>query len=56
MEAAANLQPVSRTRVPLGSLLLRDGLLTTAQLEQALAEKDDTGRRLETWTSGASPM
>ena len=46
MEAAANLQPVSRTRVPLGSLLLRDGLLTTAQLEQALAEKDDTGRRL----------
>jgi type IV pilus assembly protein PilB len=35
-----------RTRVPLGSLLLRDGLLTTEQLEQALAEKDVTAARL----------
>jgi type IV pilus assembly protein PilB len=35
-----------RTRVPLGSLLLRDGLLTAEQLELALAEKDETGRRL----------
>jgi type IV pilus assembly protein PilB len=33
-------------RVPLGSLLLRDGILTTEQLEAALAEKDATGRRL----------
>jgi type IV pilus assembly protein PilB len=33
-------------RVPLGSLLLRDGVLTTDQLEAALAEKDVTGRRV----------
>ena len=33
-------------RVPLGSLLLRDGMLTTEQLEAALAEKDITGRRV----------
>ena len=33
-------------RVPLGSLLLRDGVLTTEQLEQALGEKDVTGRRV----------
>jgi len=32
--------------VPLGSLLLRDGVLTTDQLEAALAEKDVTGRRV----------
>jgi type IV pilus assembly protein PilB len=33
-------------RVPLGSLLLRDAVLTTEQLEAALAEKDITGRRV----------
>src|SRR3954454_10883965 len=33
-------------RVPLGSLLLRDGLLDAEQLEEALAEKDETGHRL----------
>ncbi|HEY8027898.1 MAG TPA: ATPase, T2SS/T4P/T4SS family [Gaiellaceae bacterium] len=33
-------------RVPLGSLMLRDGVLTTEQLEQALGEKDVTGRRV----------
>ncbi len=55
MEAAAHLPAplpfidgtgTPRTRVPLGSLLLRDGLLTTEQLEQALAEKDVTAARL----------
>lgn len=54
MEAAANLPSplpflngaAPRTRVPLGSLLLREGLLTAEQLEHALAEKDATGRRL----------
>jgi type IV pilus assembly protein PilB len=48
---AANLPPPlplpePRTRQQLGSLLLRDGLLTPAQLEQALAEKESHGRRL----------
>jgi type IV pilus assembly protein PilB len=33
-------------RVPLGSLLLRDGIITTDQLEAALTEKDVTGRRV----------
>jgi type IV pilus assembly protein PilB len=33
-------------RVPLGTLLVRDGLVTTEQLELALAEKEQTGRRL----------
>ena len=52
MTAAANLpSPFPRelaepTRIPLGSLLLRDGILTAAQLEQALGEKDATGHRL----------
>lgn len=52
MDAAANLPlPLPRelaepTRLPLGSLLLRDALLTAEQLEQALTEKDSTGRRL----------
>jgi type IV pilus assembly protein PilB len=32
--------------MPLGGLLLRDGLVTAVQLEQALAEKDETGHRL----------
>jgi len=48
---AANLPaplplPEPRTRQQLGSLLLRDGMLTPAQLEQALAEKEAHGRRL----------
>ena len=33
-------------RLPLGSLLVREKLLTPAQLEEALAEKERTGRRL----------
>ena len=40
------LAPEGTWRVPLGSLLLRDGALTTDQLEQALTEKDVTGRRV----------
>ncbi|HEV7133393.1 MAG TPA: GspE/PulE family protein [Gaiellaceae bacterium] len=32
--------------MPLGSLLVRDGLISTEQLEYALAEKEQTGRRL----------
>src|SRR5439155_8500866 len=33
-------------RLPLGSLLVRGGLLTREQLEQALAEKERTGHRI----------
>jgi type IV pilus assembly protein PilB len=33
-------------RVPLGTLLLRDGVITTEQLEAVLSEKDVTGRRV----------
>jgi len=33
-------------RLPLGSLLVRDGLITAEQLENALAEKEETGHRL----------
>ncbi|HLB03623.1 MAG TPA: hypothetical protein VJK66_01275, partial [Gaiellaceae bacterium] len=33
-------------RPRLGALLLRDGLLTTEQLEAALVEQEETGRRL----------
>ena len=40
------LAPEGTWRVPLGTLLLRDGVLTTEQLEQALTEKDVTGRRI----------
>ena len=32
--------------MPLGTLLVRDGLITAEQLESALAEKEETGRRL----------
>jgi type IV pilus assembly protein PilB len=53
VEAAANLPhplPLSPyaepSRVPLGTLLVRDGLINTEQLEHALAEKEQTGRRL----------
>ena len=38
--------PDNGTRVPLGSLLLRERLLTVEQLEWALGERDLTGRRL----------
>ena len=34
------------SRLPLGSLLVRDGLITAEQLEVALAEKEETGHRL----------
>jgi len=53
MEAATDLPtalplmlPADPSRVPLGTLLVRDGLLTTEQLELALAEKEQTGRRV----------
>jgi Type II secretion system (T2SS), protein E, N-terminal domain len=53
MEAATDLPaalplllPAEPSRVPLGTLLVRDGLLTTEQLELALAEKEQTGRRV----------
>jgi type IV pilus assembly protein PilB len=34
------------TRLPLGTLLVRDGALTAQQLESALAEKERSGRRI----------
>jgi type IV pilus assembly protein PilB len=53
MDAAARHLPtpmpfgaVDETRLPLGTLLLRDGGLSAEQLELALAEKETTGRRL----------
>ena len=52
MEIAAKLPsplPAALTehaRLPLGSLLVRDGLITAEQLELALAEKEETGHRL----------
>ncbi len=52
MEAASFPPPLpadvlaSDARPHLGSLLLRDGLLTVAQLEWALAVKQETGQRL----------
>jgi hypothetical protein len=55
VEAAADLPaplpltlmlPSEQSRVPLGTLLVRDGLLTTEQLELALAEKEQSGRRI----------
>ena len=38
--------PAEPQRVPLGTLLVRDGLLSTEQLELALAEKEQTSRRI----------
>jgi len=38
--------PADPSRVPLGTLLVRDGLIGIEQLEHALAEKEQTGRRL----------
>lgn len=49
MEAATSLPlplPFARTRLHLGALLVRDGLLEAEQLESALIEKEETGRRL----------
>jgi type IV pilus assembly protein PilB len=53
VEAAADLPaplPLrlrqEHSRVPLGALLVRDGVISTGQLEHALAEKEQTGRRL----------
>jgi type IV pilus assembly protein PilB len=37
---------VEPSRLPLGTLLVRDGLISAEQLEYALAEKEQTGRRL----------
>ena len=36
----------AHARRPLGALLLRDGLITAEQIEEALVEKDETGSRL----------
>ena len=64
MEAAGLPAPLSLElrraggRLHLGTLLIRDGLLDAAQLEEALAEKEQTGRRLgeivraRGWVSG----
>ena len=38
--------PTAETRLQLGAMLVRDGLLTAEQLEEALAEKEASGRRL----------
>jgi type IV pilus assembly protein PilB len=55
VEAAVNLPapmpfglslPPEPSRVPLGTLLVRDGLLSTEQLELALTAKEQTGARL----------
>jgi len=40
------LAPEASPRVPLGTLLVREGVLTPEQLEEALAEKDVTGHRV----------
>ncbi len=42
----ADEQVGTRARRPLGAILLRDGLIRTEQLEEALVEKDRTGSRL----------
>ena len=42
----ASLLRENSARVPLGSLLLRDGAINAEQLEQALAEKEQSARRL----------
>src|SRR3954454_8366083 len=44
VEAAT--QAPQETRVRLGTMLVRAGLLTAEQLEEALAEKAETGKRL----------
>ena len=46
MEVLPPLPLLLRRRAPLGSLLLRDGLITPEQLELALAEKETSDRRL----------
>ena len=52
METAARLPSplpaglVDTSRLPIGTLLVRDGLITAEQLELALAEKERTGHRL----------
>src|SRR2546423_12647183 len=55
LEAAATNLPLplpagtprtEETRLPLGTLLVRDGALTAQQLESALAEKERSGRRI----------
>jgi type IV pilus assembly protein PilB len=63
MEAANLPTPLpldAATRLHLGMLLMRDGLLSAEQLEQALAEKEETGERLgeivvkRGWITGAA--
>jgi type IV pilus assembly protein PilB len=50
----------AETRLHLGALLVRDGVLTVDQLEEALAEKEDSGKRLgeivveRGWVTGAA--
>ena len=51
-------EPSIDGRMRLGALLVRDGVITVQQLEEALAEKEETGRRLgeiavsHGWVSG----
>ncbi len=42
----AEAQPPVQSRIRLGTMLVREGVLTAEQLEEALAEKAETGRRL----------
>ncbi len=42
----AEHQPPTQSRVRLGTMLVREGVLTAEQLDEALAEKAETGRRL----------
>jgi len=66
MEAAGLPTPLQldldrvASRLHLGALLVRDGMLTAEQLEEALAEKEETGHRLgeivvsRGWVNGAA--
>jgi len=44
--ASLRLAPEAPSRIPLGTLMLREGFLTPEQLEEALAEKDASGHRV----------
>jgi len=47
MEAASQIMEASRLPwMQLGSLLIREGVVTSEQLDAALAEKDETGKRV----------
>src|SRR3954462_9394585 len=42
----ASVEAPQQSRVRLGTMLVRSGLLSAEQLEEALAEKAETGKRL----------